>query len=72
MKVEILKKRHVENCRILVKPIASRRKQPKKEVSLRSIGVLHYKSQEINDEDRNGTQKTNPQEQEQVEDVVNH
>jgi hypothetical protein len=26
---------HVENCRFLVKPIASRRKQPKKEVSLR-------------------------------------
>jgi hypothetical protein len=26
------KKRHVENCRLLMKPIARRRKQPKKEV----------------------------------------
>jgi hypothetical protein len=33
---------------------------------------LRYKSQEINDEDKNGTKETKPQEQEQVGGVANH
>jgi hypothetical protein len=33
---------------------------------------LHCKSQEINDEDKNGTKETKPPKQEQVEDAENH